>query len=678
MPLNNLAAVVHQMGDRHAARSLLERVLTLQMERLGPEHPSVATTRQNLALLYLNEGDLERAEANLEGAYAALSATFGADHPSVGTVLGNQYLAARRRGDLDHAEALARRELEVLASAGERTPNTVTPRVHLAEVTGAKGDLATARALLRDALEVGEAASGPTHPELCAVLRALANVARASGDLEAARDAADRALSIRSAHLGDVATLSEREAIAWLTTWRGDLHHWLRLHNRAEDTEDAWAAVLAWKGVAARTLGGAIAAARSGGDATAALADELDQTRRRIGALALAADDDPTRGATLLQLAAERDRLERALANTPREVPPAPTPKTLRAWLSPGTTLVDIVRLSEDDEPAAYIAFVADHDQVVRVDLGAADPIDQLIEDWRARLQARNDIRADAAGALVYRSLWAPIAPHLAGTTDVVVIPDGRVAAAPLAALPLPSGRFLVEELSVSFQDRAPTRPPIAARFERGFAAGAIDYGASPSTPTDRATACVADRAFEALPATEAEISALARRWRRVGGEPLTILDGDRATETAVSAAMEGVDLVHVATHGYFAHGACRSMLEGGAEGRGLHPMVLSGLALAGAARSHGDDRRRADRRGGQRVEPHWRRPRRPVGVRDGPRSRRRRRRARAWARVLRGGCRGARHHAVERRRRRHRGAHGTVLRGPVPQGGDRPSQRPA
>jgi CHAT domain-containing protein/Tfp pilus assembly protein PilF len=584
-PLNNLATVVFQMGDRHAARSLLERVLTLQVERLGPDHPSVATTRQSLALLYLHDGDLDRAEADLERAYAALTATHGPDHPSVSVVLGNQYLAARTRGDLDRAEVLARRELEAAASTGDRGPNTVLPRVHLAEVTRAKGDLPTARALLRDALEIKEAASGPTHPELCAVLREMTKVEVASGDLEAARSAADRSLAIRSAHLGDVATLSEREAIAWLATWRGDLHHWLRLHDRPEDAVDAWAAVLAWKGVAARTLGGAIAAARSGGDPSAALADDLDQTRRRIGALALAADDDPTRGATLLHLAAERDRLERALATTPREVPAAPTPASVRGWLPPGTTLVDVVRLLEDDGPALYIAFVVHDDQVVRVDLGPADPIDQAIEDWRARLQAGNDSRADAAGALVYRSLWAPIAPHLAGSSDVIVIPDGRVAAAPLAALPLPGGRFLVEERTVTFQDRAPTRPPKPARYERGFAAGAIDYGAFEGERTERSTACVADRAFGALPATEAEIGALARRWRRVGAEPLTLLSGDRATESAVSAAMEGVDLVHVATHGYFAQGACRSMLEGGAEGRGLHPMVLSGLALAGAAR---------------------------------------------------------------------------------------------
>lgn len=585
VPLNNLAAVVHQMGDRHAARSLLERVLTLQVERLGPDHPSVSGTQQSLALLYLQEGDVDRAEADLERAYAALAAALGPDHPSVSVVLGNQYLAARTRGDLDHADVLARRALEAASSTGDRSPSTVMPRVHLAEVARAKGDLAAARALLDDALEIEEAAVGPTHPQLCAIWREWMKVERASGDLEAARRAADRALSIRSAHLGDVATLSEREAIAWLATWRGDLHRWLRLHDRPEDADHAWAAVLAWKGVASRTLGGAIAAARSGGEATAALADELDQTRRRIGALALASDDDPTRGATLLRLAAERDRLERALADTPRAVPPLPTPDAVQAWLPPGTTLIDVVRLSEDEDPATYIVFVVDHDRVVRVDLGAADPIDQAIEDWRARLQTGNDTRADATGARVFSSLWAPIAPHLAGATDVVVIPDGRVAAAPLAALPLPSGRFLVEDLTLTFQDRAPSRPPVPARFERGFAAGAIDYGEASGALADRATACVADRAFGELPATADEIAALARRWRRIGAEPLEILSGDRATEADVSTAMEGVDLVHVATHGYFAEGACRSMLEGGAEGRGLHPMVLSGLALAGAAR---------------------------------------------------------------------------------------------
>jgi len=66
-------------------------------------------------------------------------------------------------------------------------------------------------------------------------------------------------------------------------------------------------------------------------------------------------------------------------------------------------------------------------------------------------------------------------------------------------------------------------------------------------------------------------------KWRR----PLEELASADATEAAVGRALQGRELVHLATHGFFATGRCRSALEG--DGGGFDPMLLSGLALAGA-----------------------------------------------------------------------------------------------
>jgi CHAT domain-containing protein len=54
-----------------------------------------------------------------------------------------------------------------------------------------------------------------------------------------------------------------------------------------------------------------------------------------------------------------------------------------------------------------------------------------------------------------------------------------------------------------------------------------------------------------------------------------------------VARAAQGKRVVHLATHGFFAGDACQSALiaQGGGDGEalGMNPMLLSGLALAGA-----------------------------------------------------------------------------------------------
>lgn len=84
---------------------------------------------------------------------------------------------------------------------------------------------------------------------------------------------------------------------------------------------------------------------------------------------------------------------------------------------------------------------------------------------------------------------------------------------------------------------------------------------------------------FAPLPGAAVETSNLATRWGARRGS-LSVLDGSAATELAVSAKMEGKAVVHIATHGFFATGDCRSALDNGV---GYDPMLLSGLALAGA-----------------------------------------------------------------------------------------------
>jgi len=94
---------------------------------------------------------------------------------------------------------------------------------------------------------------------------------------------------------------------------------------------------------------------------------------------------------------------------------------------------------------------------------------------------------------------------------------------------------------------------------------------------------------FPPLAATRAEVEACAARLREATDEAPRMLLGDEASEAGLRDAAPGRGVVHFATHGFV-----RLDLAGGARSRrrSLDPMLLAGLALAGAnvGRRGGDD----------------------------------------------------------------------------------------
>ena len=155
----------------------------------------------------------------------------------------------------------------------------------------------------------------------------------------------------------------------------------------------------------------------------------------------------------------------------------------------------------------------------------------------------------------------------------------------PFAALPTATG-FAVEDRLITYLDRSvDVLRPASDPGVGALLVGAVDYEASAvaaPTSTRSFLAPCNGGDFAPLPGTVSETDAVAERWQRVRKQPLERLSGNGATESAVAAAMAGKALVHVATHGFFAAGSCKSAVD---DGVGYDPMVLSGLVLAGANR---------------------------------------------------------------------------------------------
>jgi CHAT domain-containing protein len=230
----------------------------------------------------------------------------------------------------------------------------------------------------------------------------------------------------------------------------------------------------------------------------------------------------------------------------------------------------------------------------------------------------------------------------------VLIVPDGALQLVNFAAMPAGSSRFLGEQgplLHVLSAERDIVRRRADPEGpERLLAIGSPDFDRLPSadmahgTPDSSSSAsyrgarssCGDFRTlrFGSLPQTSAEIDEITSAWlarpagaHSPGGPPehrsavplaadssgLVELLGVAASEAGFKLEAPRCDLLHVATHGFFLRGTCSPAAGGrgvtglvstnlAAPGAGESPLVLSGLALAGANRR---DRARADEEDG-------------------------------------------------------------------------------
>ncbi len=89
---------------------------------LGPEHPHVATSLNNLALLYAAQGRYAKAEPLYQRALAIVEKALGPDHPNVATSLENYAALLRKIGRTTEAVDLEARAKAIRAQHAKENP----------------------------------------------------------------------------------------------------------------------------------------------------------------------------------------------------------------------------------------------------------------------------------------------------------------------------------------------------------------------------------------------------------------------------------------------------------------------------------------------------------------------------------------------------------------------------
>ena len=123
--LNQAGIYLYERGRYTDTGPLFERALAIQEKALGPEHPDLAESIDNLAMLYNAQREYAKAESLCGRALAIREKALGPEHPDVATSL--HYLAVLYATQRQYAKAEPRygRALAILGVGEQRSRKPV-------------------------------------------------------------------------------------------------------------------------------------------------------------------------------------------------------------------------------------------------------------------------------------------------------------------------------------------------------------------------------------------------------------------------------------------------------------------------------------------------------------------------------------------------------------------------
>jgi tetratricopeptide (TPR) repeat protein len=202
--LNNLAILYCATGRYSEAQALYQQALELRKRLLGDNHPDVAASLNNLAELYRATRRDSEAQALYQQALELRKRLLGDNHPDVAQSMNNLALLYHSTGRYSEVEPLLEQALELWKRLlGDNHPDVATSLNNLAELYRATGRYSEAQALHLQALELTKRLLGDNHPDVAQSMNNLALLYRATGRYSKAEPLYLQALELRKRSLGD-------------------------------------------------------------------------------------------------------------------------------------------------------------------------------------------------------------------------------------------------------------------------------------------------------------------------------------------------------------------------------------------------------------------------------------------------------------------------------------------
>ena len=618
--LGGLARVAASSGDHSTARTLQERAVAIYEKALGPDHPELGMPLINLAITLTRAGEPARAQQLYERALNLWEQSRGSESSFVALALAQLADLLQETGELAKARQLYDRALAIQEKTYGPNHSTVAKSLRgLAQLRAMTAETNDAFALALRAEEVGR-----EHWQL---------IATSLSEREALAYARER-----SSGLDLVLTLaapkSPADRAAWGAVVRSravvldEMAARHRTVSRADDPELARRAEVL---TSARVRLARLVVRGPGNEPPERFHKLLDDTRQ---------EKERAERALAERSQAFREEFARAQIGFDEVAAALPSEAALVAYVRYRHHDFTTARLSSKrPEPLPhYLAFVWKRPQAQPeiVPLGPAAAIETLVA--AARRQIAQESRAPGRAAKrseaeyrrtserLRRAVWDPVSQYLGHTQRVFIVPDGALHLVNFAALPTGHSSYLLETgPRIHYLSAERDLVPVGEEEKKGVGLLAIGAPAfqeaslfaalrphnmeteesasvfAPGASTFRGLRSTCENfrtmKFETLSASAREVSDVTSLWRRPGrilrdAESNAVqLTGVAASESAFKQQAQGKRVLHLATHGFFLGGKCASALEAGHKpsGDGLvsslgeNPLLLSGLALAGA-----------------------------------------------------------------------------------------------
>jgi tetratricopeptide (TPR) repeat protein len=186
------------MGLAHA-RELHEQALAMRRQVFAGDHPDLARSLTNVAIVLADLGDLTGARELEEQALAMCQRVYAGDHPRIVGSLSNLGVTLEDLGEYARARELHEQAVAMVQRLHMGDHIEVANQLsNLADVLRALGELGRARELHEQALAMLQRLyAASDHPYTSNVLVSLAEDMRGVGDYGGARDLDEQALAMR-------------------------------------------------------------------------------------------------------------------------------------------------------------------------------------------------------------------------------------------------------------------------------------------------------------------------------------------------------------------------------------------------------------------------------------------------------------------------------------------------
>lgn len=617
--LNNLGLLHYAAGDYANAEKELDRSLVIVERLRGADNRDFAIGLNNLGLVAWRKGDHLKAESTWNRALAIFEKVNGPESDGVANVLGNLGIIYKEYyEDYRKAEAVQKRSLAIIEKiSGEFSLLAGNATASLALIYRTLGEIEKAEAHALRADTIYQRSVGPTHQNVALNLSALAQLSAMRGDIAGSLayqkriDAIDGVAIQTNLIIG-----SERQKVAFFSRLRNTDRSISFLVDLAPANAQARDLVLTQilqrKGRVLDALSQNLTEFRKRGrEEDAALLTKLNDLTAEISKVSSQGRLKKTQAefeAGMSVLLADREKVESEISRRTAGsyVPTKPIELAdVRNAIPDGSALIEFSvyrpfewKYDPAKEPYGeprYIAFVVRREgDVGWLDLGDARSIDGSVGKLRAAL--RDPERSDVAelSRIVEQQITAPLRKLAAGSSHLIISPDGELNLLPFEALVDEEQKYLAQRYSFTYvsSGRDLLRPVSRATSKKNLlivANPAFGFPVDASSPSNAVPARVnrlitrslSDTFFAPLAGTARESAAIKALFPEA-----KLLSGEEATETSLKQVRSPA-ILHIATHGFFlnSNAPAPQSLTAAAPNETLseNPLLRSGLAFAGA-----------------------------------------------------------------------------------------------